>query len=126
MNPGFTKAYEASAAILGCRIVVFSDTAASSKIATAAAATTPTLGISDAMGAPLDGMCDVHRSGLVPVELGGTVTAGAPLMADADGRAITATALAATTRRVIGYADAPGVVGDIIPAWLAPSLLDRA
>lgn len=55
MNPTFTKAYEASAAITGNRIVVFSDTAASSKVAMAAAATTPAIGVSDAMGAASGG-----------------------------------------------------------------------
>lgn len=126
MIPTFIRAFEASAAIAGRRIVVFSDAAASSKIAQAAAATTPALGVSEAMGADAGGMCDVVMAGMAPVELGGTVTAGAPLMADADGKAIAATALAATTRRVIGIALQPGVSGDIIDAWLAPSLLDRA
>lgn len=126
MNPTFTKAYEASAAIAGYRIVAFSDAASSAKIATAASETAPALGVSDAMGAPEGGMCDVHRAGLAPVQLGGTVTAGAPLMADEDGLAIVATAAASSTHRVIGYADAPGVAGDIISVWLAAGLLDRA
>lgn len=118
----FARAFEASAAIQGRRIVAFSDAAASSKIAQAASATAPAIGVSDALGADLGGMCDVHLAGLVQVELGATVAAGAPLMADANGRAITAVGAAATTRRVIGFATEPGVVGDIIDAWLAPSL----
>lgn len=126
MIPAFTRAYEASADIAGLRIVAFSDVGASSKIAQAASSTAPSFGVSDAMGADLGGMCDVHLAGLVSVELGATVTAGAPLMADASGRAITAVGAAATTRRVIGFANEPGVVGDIIDAWLALSLLDRA
>lgn len=126
MIPTFIRAFEASAAIAGRRIVVFSDAAASSKVAQAAAPTTPAIGVSDPMGADAGGMCDVVLGGLASVELGGTVTAGAPLMADATGRAVAATAAAATTRRVIGFATEPGVVGDFIDAWLAPSLLDRA
>ena len=47
-------------------------------------------------------------------------------MADAAGKAIAASAAAATTRRVVGFAIQPGVAGDIIDIWLAPSLLDRA
>lgn len=126
MIPSFIRAFEASAAITGRRIVVFSDTAASSKIAMAAVATTPAIGVAEAMGADLGGMCDVVMAGLASVELGAGVTAGQPLMADALGRAIPAVAAAATTRRVIGFATEPGVAGDIIDVWLAPSLLDRA
>lgn len=126
MKPTFTRAFLAAAAILGSRIVVFSDAANSSKVATAAAATTPAFGVSDTMGAVEGGMCDVHLAGEVPLKLGGTVTAGAPIMSDANGCGIAATAAAATTRRVIGYALEPGVAGDIIDVWLAPSLLDRA
>lgn len=126
MIPTFTRAFEASAAIGGNRIVAFSDVAASSKIALANSATAPSFGVSDTMGAALGDMCDVHMAGLASVVLGGTVTAGAPLMADANGAAIVATAAAASTRRVIGFAIQPGVAGDIIDAWLMPSLLDRA
>lgn len=125
MKPTFTRAFETSAAVAGCRIVVFSDAAASSRIAQAAAATTPAIGVSDAMGAPSGGLCDVHMAGEVPLQLGGTVTAGAPLMADANACGIAATAAAATTRRVIGFALEPGVAGDIIKVWLAQGLLDR-
>lgn len=126
MIPTFVRSFEASAAITGNRIVKFSDVAASSKVALAAAATDPAIGVSDSMGAALGEMCDVHMAGLVSVILGGTVTAGAPLMADANGAAIAAVATASTTRRVIGFATQPGVSGDIIDAWLNPSLLDRA
>ncbi|WP_288994756.1 capsid cement protein [uncultured Gemmobacter sp.] len=126
MIPTFIRAFEASAAIAGRRIVAFSDAAASSKIAQAATATAPALGVSEAMGAEAGGMCDVVLAGMAAVDLGGTVTAGAPLMADAEGKAIAASAAAATTRRVVGFAIQPGVAGDIIDIWLAPSLLDRA
>lgn len=126
MNPTFTKAYEASAAIPGRRIVAFSAPTTGAQIAAATTPLVPTLGISDGMGAEAGGMCDVHRAGIAPVELGGTVAAGAPLMADAQGRAIDASAADADATRVVGFADAPGVLGDIIPCWLAPGLLDRA
>lgn len=126
MIPTFIRAFEASDEITGRRIVAFSDVAASSKIALAATATAPAIGVSEAMGADAGGMCDVVMAGLASVELGAPVTAGQPLMADAEGRAIPATAQAATTRRVIGFATEPGVLGDIIDAWLAPGLLDRA
>ncbi|MDZ4095470.1 MAG: capsid cement protein [Paracoccaceae bacterium] len=126
MIPSFTKSYEASAAILGNRIVRFSDVAASTRIAMAAVNTDPAIGVSDRLGAEIGDQCDIHVAGLASVELGAAVTAGAPLMSDASGRAIPAIAAAASTRRVIGFAHAPGVIGDIIDVWLAPGLLDRA
>lgn len=126
MIPSFIRAFEASAEITGRRIVAFSDVAASSKIAMAASATAPALGVADPMGAALGDMCDVHLDGMASVECGATVTAGAPLVADATGRAIPAVAAAATTKRIVGYALQPGVVGDFIDIWLSPSLLDRA
>lgn len=70
------------------------------------------------MGAPAGGMCDVHRLGLVSTLLGGTVQAGDALTSDAQGRAVKA-----TTGPIIGYADAPGVEGDIIDIWLARASL---
>ena len=125
MTTPLIKSYEASAAIPANSIVVFSDVSASSKVAPAAAATTPAIGVSGPLATALGGMCDVTLSGLAQVELGGTVTAGAPIMADATGAGIAATATAMTTRRVIGFALEPGVSGDLIWVNVAPSLLDR-
>jgi hypothetical protein len=122
-NPTFIKAYEASADIEGKRFVMFSDAANNSKVATANGATAPIIGVSDAMGALTGGMCDVKRAGLATVKLGGTVAAGDPLTAAADGRAIKCDPAAGATRRVAGFADAPGVANDEIPCWLASSLL---
>lgn len=126
MIPQFTKSYAASAVITAYRIVCFSDAAASTKVAMATTNLVPAIGVSDEMGAAVGDQCDIHLAGLASVELGAAVTAGQPLMSDATGRAIPAVAAAASTRRVIGLAHAPGVAGDIIDVWLAPSLLDRA
>lgn len=126
MIPTFIRAYEASAAVAGYRIVKFSDAASSNKIAQANSTTSACIGVSDAMGADLGGMCDVHRAGLVSVELGGSVNAGDPLTANADGKAIKAVAASGTTVRIIGSADEPGIAGDVIDAFLSPALLHQA
>lgn len=128
MIPTFTRAYEISATVRPYRIARFSDTAASQKVAEATVNTQPLIGTFDklAASAAVGQMVDVHRSGLCQVELGGTVTAGAPLTSDAQGRAIAAVAAAATQVRIIGFADQPGVIGDVIDYWCEPSLLDRA
>lgn len=123
MNPLMIKSYEAEAAVEGHRIVAFSDTAASSMVSTAAANTDPIIGVADKMGAEVGDMLDVHCGGLADVVLGGTVTAGAPLTSDANGAAIVAVLDAGNIVRVFGYANEPGVVGDIISFTWAPALL---
>lgn len=126
MTPTLIKSYEASAAIEAFRIVAFSDTAASSKVAKAAANTDPAIGVSGPMGAAQGEMCDVFLDGQAELDIAGTVTAGAPLMSDSAGKGVAAAANAASTRRVIGFALEPGVSGDRIKIRVAPSLLYRA
>lgn len=128
MIPTFTRAYEISAVVRPFRIARYSDVAASQRVAEATANTQPVLGVFDRLagGALVGQMVEVHRAGLCSVELGGTVAAGQPLTSDAQGRAIAATAAPATQVRIIGFADEPGVVGDVIEAWIELSLLDRA
>lgn len=128
MIPTFTRAYEISTAVRPFRIARFSDVAATQRVAEATANTQPSIGVFDKLAgsAVIGEMVDVHRSGLVSVELGGTVTAGQALTSDAQGRAIAAVAAPATQVRIIGFADQPGVIGDVIDAWIEPSLLDRA
>jgi len=121
--PTFIRAYAATSVILGSRIVAFATPAASQGITHATGPEDPLFGVSDRMGAPEGGMCDVHRGGLVSVELGGTVAAGDPLTSDATGRAVKAEAAGGETIRIVGWADEPGVEGDIVDAFLAVSLL---
>lgn len=123
--PTFIRSYEASADVAGNRIVKFSDTASSSKVAQGAANTDPLMGVSDRMGASAGDMLDVHRAGLAPVQLGGTVAAGDKLTSDADGKAIKAVAADDTTVTIIGTAEQPGVEDDIIDAWLAAGTLTK-
>lgn len=126
MTPSLIKSYEATAAVAGFRIVAFSEVAASSKVAQAATSTAPAIGVSGPLGAALGEMCDTVLDGQADLDLGGTVTAGAPIMSDASGKGIAAVAAAATTRRVVGFALEPGVAGDRIKVRVSPSLLDRA
>lgn len=127
MIPTFTRAYEASADVTPYRIARFSDVALSQKVANATLNTQPIIGVFDKLaGVGTAGtMVDVHRGGLCSVELGATVTAGQLLTSDAQGRAIPAVAAAATQVRILGIADQPGVVGDVIDVWVEPTVLDR-
>lgn len=126
MIPSFIRAYEASVDAIPFRFARFSDVALSQKVAPATVNTQPIIGVYDKMGGLAGTMVDVHRKGLCPVELGATVSAGQELTSDAVGRAIPAVAAAGTRVRIGGFADQPGVIGDIIDVWIEPSLLDRA
>lgn len=126
MIPTFTRAYKAAAAIAGFRIVAFADAANNAAIAQASTETGAFLGVSDRQGADAGGMADVHRDGLASIELGGAVAAGDPLTADVDGKAIVAVAAIGTTKRIVGYADEPGVSGDIIDAFISLGVLHQS
>ncbi len=126
MIPTFIRSYVAAAAVLGNRIVKYAAPSTDKTVNTATASTQPFVGVSDRLGADAGQMLDVHRGGLVAVQLGGTVTAGAPLTSDDEGKAVAATATAGSTIRVIGYADEPGVEDDIIDVMWAPGLLHEA
>ncbi|WP_417691541.1 hypothetical protein [Roseibium sp.] len=123
MIPSFIRSYEASADILPFRLVAFSDAASSAKVAQGASETSLLMGVSDKMGGDAGQMTDVVRAGLASVELGEAVSAGDPLTSDANGMAVEAVAAAGETVRFVGFADQPGIAGDIIDFFVAPGLL---
>jgi hypothetical protein len=123
MIPAMILSFEAGAATVARRIARFSDVSASQKVAPASANTDPIIGVFDRIAGATGDIVDVIVEGQALVELGGTVTAGAPLTTDASGRAIVATPAAATTVRVLGFALEPGVIGDIAKVLVQPSLL---
>ena len=118
-NQGLSKTFIAEAAITKNRIVVFG--ADDRSVVQASAATQPAIGVSDDVGQPTIGKSvDVILDGVVTVEFGGSVTRGALLMADAQGRAITAAAAAGSNVRTIGVAMDSGVSGDLASVMLSP------
>lgn len=123
MIPTFIRAYEAAAEIAGHRIVRFDSPATANTVATAINGTAPLVGVSDRVGAVAGGMCDVHRAGLVAVQLGGAVAAGDPLTSTPAGTAIKAVPGSGATLNIIGFADQPGSNGDIIDAFLSPGVI---
>ncbi|RWC58913.1 capsid cement protein [Mesorhizobium sp.] len=123
MIPTFIRSYAASAAIAAFRFVAFSDAANSQTIAQGAAATDPLIGVSDKMGGDVGDMVDVVRGGLASITLGGTVAAGDPLTSDASGKAIKCVAATGVAKRVMAWADQPGVANDIIDCHVAPSVI---
>jgi len=121
MTPGnntLVKNYDAEGVISPFRIVKFG--AADYGVLQASAGADLVFGVSNILGAEASGdRVDVVVAGIAKVELGGNVTRGQKLMADANGKAITAT----TTKEVIGIAAVSGVSGDIGLVLIAPSTL---
>ncbi|MEW5885552.1 MAG: capsid cement protein [Pseudomonadota bacterium] len=115
-NPILMKNFVAAAALEPSRIVVLSaaDTAALATSATAAS-----IGISDQIQVAAGQRIDVVVAGIADVTAGAAVAHGAPLTADAQGRAVTA----AAGNRVIGVAlDAAAAAGDRIRCVIAHSV----
>lgn len=119
--PGLITAKRAVGAVAARRICIHG--ASDGLSAQAAASTALLIGISTDIPAADGQPFDVIRTGLAPVEYGGNVTRGAPLTADAQGRAIAATLPPVANTYIIGFAEESGVLGDIGSALIAPALL---
>lgn len=118
-NELFNKSFTPGAAVAAYRICKHG--AADNEAIQAAAATDESLGVSNHLGAAAtDTTVDLVMAGIAEIEYGGTVTRGANLTADADGKAVVATAEGS---RIIGKAMVAGVTGDIGSVFLAPSVL---
>ena len=110
-NPGLTKNYTSDAAVSARRIVKAGS--ADGYVAQAAAATDYLMGVSELGCTAAGDRLDIVKSGLAPVEYGGTVTRGQPLTADGNGKAVAAAPSAGSNARLIGFAEISGVSGDI-------------
>lgn len=97
--------FDTSAAIEANRIVALTG---NTLVAHATASTTGVIGISDT-GADDGQRVDVVMSGSMDVTYGGTVAAGAWLVADAEGRAVSG----AKSGNTVGIALVSGVLGDL-------------
>ncbi|HIE6155635.1 TPA: capsid cement protein [Pseudomonas aeruginosa] len=122
--PGLTTAKRASGAVAARRIIIHG--ASDGLAAQAAGSTALLVGVSTDIPAADGAPFDVIRSGLALVEYGGAVTLGAPLTADAEGRAIAATLPPAATTYIIGFAELSGVAGDIGSVHIASAVLPVA
>ena len=80
----------------------------------ATAATDLLMGTSDALAKAVGESVDVATGDVHEVRLGGTVTRGQPLTANAAGKAVVAAPAAGANVRIIGFADQSGVADDVI------------
>jgi hypothetical protein len=120
-NPFLTKNYTSGAAISARRIVKWDSS--DSTVIQAAAATDLAIGVAD-LGCTASGdRLDIIHAGIVPVEFGGTVTRGQAVTADGTGKAVAAAPSAGTNNRIIGFAMASAVSGDVALVLIAPGLM---
>ena len=112
--PGLIVSRLAAADIAPRRIVKLT---ADNSVSPAAAATDVLYGVSISPNTRTTGnRVDIVLNGTVDIELGGTVTAGARVTADANGKAVAASG----TNRIIGIAEIAGVSGDFVPVSVSP------
>lgn len=119
LNSLLTKNYTASTAVLAHRFVKFGG--ADKTVAHAVAANDGIVGVTADLGADAGDRVDVHHFGLGEIELGGAVTRGDFLTADALGRGVTAELAADEIIRSGALVLESGVEGDIVPCLLAPA-----
>ncbi len=117
-NPTLTKNFTAETAVTKYRIVKLGSS--DGQVAHATAATDAMIGVVAELDAAAGERVDVHLAGLAEVEFGGTVTRGALVTADAQGRAVAAAPLAGVNNRVLGVAMVSAVSGDIASVLIAP------
>lgn len=122
ISPSLIKTFVADAAI-GARLLVASGSA-DANAALATASTAKIIGVSDMAAAAATGdKVDVILSGTAELLLGGTVTRGDPVTADANGKGVTAAPATGVNARYAGFALSSGVAGDIIPFLLSQGII---
>lgn len=121
-NPLLAVNYLADAAIPINRLVRLGTGDRAVTLATAA--TDAIVGVVNEVAVVLGERVDVVRVGIAWVEAGAAITRGAPLTADATGRAVTAAPGVGLNVRLIGFADeAATAAGDVIRIMLSPGLM---
>lgn len=112
------KTLQASGDIAAYRIIALGADRLASQ---ATAATAALIGTSDELGKQTNDVVDVAMSDIPEVESGAAIAVGDPLTADAEGRAVKATA---TGQRIIGFAFAAASgEGEIIDYIYAPGFM---
>ncbi|CCG07794.1 DUF2190 family protein [Pararhodospirillum photometricum] len=116
----FVKSYRAKTAIRPYRIVTYPQAGG---ISEAQGGTASLLGCSIETGADAKGVVDIALSNLAEVRFGGTVAAGEPVTADAEGCAVKAAPASGAQVFVLGFAVEASVSGDIGDVRVSPFIL---
>jgi hypothetical protein len=112
------RAHQAQAAIEGYRIV--KPGTADMTVIKSTGPTDKNIGTTDGLDKVSGEMADVSIGDVHEVRLGGAVTRGDSLTADANGKAVATTTVG---HRCIGYAEVSGVLDDVITYRCAPHVL---
>jgi len=127
MNPLLTKTVDAGGTIYPCRLVKFGSS--DNNVIQATDGSASIIGVSDKVGIDTSGSTasgerlDVTLEGIALVKLGGTVTRGGYITADANGKGVAVTIVAGTTVYAAGQAMVSGVDGDVIPVFIRPTVI---
>lgn len=117
---GKTGSFVAEAAILPARIV---KAGVGNGVQTAASSSDKVFGISTEVDAALGERVDVVLEGTADLKLGGTIARGDFLVADSQGRGVTASPAAGANAQVTVMALTSGVTGDLIEVLVNPVML---
>lgn len=117
-NQVLTKNYLAGGAIAAHTIV--KPGADDDSVVAAAANSDALIGVVESFDVASGERCDVVVAGIAEVKLGGTVTRGDFITANASGQGLAAAPAAGVNNVVIGRALMSGVSGDVIRVLLAP------
>ena len=111
----------AQAAIAG--LLIIKHGTADNTCALATASSDALVGTSDSLAKEAGELVEFPTAGVGEVLLGAAVSRGQPLTADATSRAIVAAPAAGTNARIIGFAMASGVLGDVIDYQISPGYM---
>lgn len=126
MNPILTKNFVAETAIPGGRLVKHGSTAGTVALATAATDAICGASVSD-VSAEAGERVDVVMLGLSYVTAGAAIVAGAPITADASGRAVAAAPAAGANARLAGFGhEAATALGDQVVCHIVPGVMQGA
>lgn len=121
-NETLVKSYLAQAQI-GPYLIV-KDGTADGTVTPATAATDKPKGVSvPTITVPSGQRADVVLDGIAQVVLGGTVTRGDPITANATGQGVLAAPGAGVNNHIVGFAEVSGVANDVIPVRLARGVM---
>ena len=112
------ESYRGAVAVAANLIVKYGSADGECTLATAA--TDALIGAADGLDKATGEMVDVHIGEIGEVRLGGSVTRGAALTANAASKAVATTT---TGNRLIGYAEQSGAADDVIRYRVAPGTL---
>ncbi|PLD17815.1 hypothetical protein B6J54_03395 [Klebsiella quasipneumoniae] len=118
--PGLITCHKAEVALAARRMVTHGSVP--DEITLAVNGSKLIIGVTTIVAASVGEPADVVRSQLTPVVYGDDVVAGDPLTADAEGRAVKATA----GQFYLGFAEYDGAEDDIGSVWIAPGQLAAA